>query len=91
MRHLVAWAVGLCAGVAAGAVIYALARRKGFAAVEKAGEGGFVWVMIALAALLAGGVAFSATRKYLDRRARARADAERLPAARVTSTSGRDP
>ncbi len=79
MRHLVAWIAGLAAGGATGATIYALARRKGMAAVEKAGEGGFVYFLIAIGALLVGGGAYRATKKYLDRRA----EAQRIPPART--------
>jgi len=80
---LVAWIAGVSAGTAVGAVIYALARKKGFDAVQKAGEGGFVWFLMAVAALLIGRAAYSATKKHLEERARATAEAERLPPART--------
>ena len=80
---VVAWIVGGSAGIATGAAIYTLARKKGFAAVEKAGEGGFVWFLIALAVLLVGRGTYVATRKHLEERAKAKADATRIPPART--------
>ena len=71
MRHLVAWIVGLTAGRATGAAIYALARRKNFAAVEKAGEGGFVWFLIAMRAISSDSITLqnAALPGWLSRRA----------------------
>ena len=80
-RLAIAAAVAGAVAVLSGWCIYAVAMAKGLERVVRAGEGSFVYVVIAVVAALFGTTAFRVLLRWLEARARARA----LPRAKVVA------